>query len=76
MTIVHISGCRRGFLLISFVKLLRSATGEGLASAFDKANRLVENREEIRVEFGDAGAATKFLNDAEGIGAIGTLSAL
>jgi hypothetical protein len=74
MTTVRISGWRRNFLTISFVKLLRSATGEGLASALEKVNQLLENNEEIQVQFDEADAATRFLHDAEEIGAIGTVS--
>ena len=74
MITVRITGWRRGFLTISFVKLLRSATGEGLASALEKANRLLENNEEIQVRFDQPDAANKFLRDAEEVGALGAVS--
>jgi len=72
--IVRIIGWRRNFLTISFIKLLRSATGEGLAPALERVNRLLESKEEIQVPFDQADAATRFLHDAEEIGAICTVS--
>jgi hypothetical protein len=76
MTTVHITGWRGNFLTISFINLLRSATGEGLASALGRVNGLLERKEEIKVPFDQADAATRFLLDAEEIGAIGTVSTL
>jgi hypothetical protein len=44
MTKVIITGWHRNFLAISFVKLVRKATGEGLASAKNKLDRILEGQ--------------------------------
>jgi ribosomal protein L7/L12 len=74
MTIVRITGYRPNFLTISFVKLLRGATGEGLASAKDKVDGLLDSHSEIEVQFQSVEDSAQFLHAAEEIGAVGVTS--
>jgi ribosomal protein L7/L12 len=72
MTKVIITGWHRNFLAISFVKLVRKATGEGLASAKNKLDRILEGQV-IEIEIVDDLAGT-FLREIEQIGAIAHIS--
>ncbi len=74
MATVRITGWKPGFLLISGVKILRGATGEGFASAKERMDRLVEGRGDIVVDFHDDNVAANFLRDVQAIGAVAAFS--
>jgi hypothetical protein len=73
--VVRITGGTRKFMPISFVKLVRQTTGEGLAPAKNRLDLLTAG-ETIEVEFQDKGAAEAFAHALTGIGAIATASSL
>jgi len=72
---VRVIGFTRKFMPISFVKLVRTTTGEGLASAKDRLDRLTMG-ETIELEFGDEESANHFVRAVEEIGGKGTVSTM
>ena len=66
MTLVRITGARRRYQPISFVKAVREVTGEGLATSKDKLDRVVAG-ETIAIELADDLAAS-FVSGMEQMG--------
>ena len=74
-SVVRITGYSRKFMAISFVKLVRQATGEGLAPAKNRLDRLLTG-ETIELEFQDTEAAQAFVHSLAEIGGIADVSSL
>lgn len=65
---VSVVGYTPQFLFISFVKLLRSVTGEGLAAAKAETDAMLEGQP-ITIQFETDEAADLFVAEAQRVGA-------
>ena len=72
MTIVRITSARRRYQPISFVKAVRKATGEGLATAKQKLDAVMEGQP-IEIDVADDLVAA-FISELEQIGFIAPLA--
>jgi len=75
MCVVTITGNTRDLNVIEFVKLLRSVTGEGLASAKSRIYALFEGTS-FEISFSDPIKASSFAEAATMLGAIVQISPL
>ena len=66
MATVHITGARRRYQPISFVKAVRELTGEGLASAKNKLDMVVAGQP-VEIELAD-GLVAAFIGQVEQMG--------
>jgi hypothetical protein len=67
---IQIHGHSRKLKVISLIKLIREATGDGLAITKDRVDGLVETGEPFDIVIRDDDSAAGFLDRAASLGAI------